>query len=212
MPIFDEIDKIMQRQFKAFSRMLRDLSPEELRQVEPKVEERDGVRVMQWGPVIYGRTTTVGPDGRVHTQEWGNLPGQGQGTLPDDEFDPSILDAPPLERNPSPLPNPLPPYEPLPGPQPEPKLGKASDYLVDILDTKDGYAVIVDTPAACADDVEANVQGRTLQIHVGGKPFRQLELPTVVELKTIQFKNGIVELLLRSVDKQPISTPKSEST
>lgn len=212
MPIFDEIDKMMQRQLKALNRLFRDLSPEQLRQVEPKVEDRDGARIMQWGPVIYGRTTTVGPDGRVHTQEWSNLPGQGPETLPDDQFEPSILDAPPLERNPSPLPNPLPPYEPFPGPQPEPKLGKAPDYLVDILDTKDGYAVIVDTPAASADDVEANVEGRTLQIQVGGKPFRQLELPTAVELKTIQFKNGIVELLLRSRDKQPTSTLNNEST
>lgn len=211
MSIFDEIDKMMRRQLKAFSRMFSDFSPERLRQVEPRVEERDGVRIMQWGPVIYGRTTTVGQDGRVHTQEWSNLPGRGEEALPGDESEPSILDAPPLERRPSPLPNPAPPYEPFPGPQPEPKLGKAPDYLVDILDTKDGYAVIVDTPATSAGDVTANVEGRTLQIRVSGKPFRQLELPTAVELKKIQFKNGIVELVLRSLDKKPTAVPDSES-
>jgi HSP20 family protein len=202
----------MQRQLKAFSRMLRDLAPDQLRQIEPKVEERDGVRIMQWGPVIYGRTMTVGPDGRVHTQEWSNRAGQGQPSLPEEEFEPSILDAPPLERNPSPLPDPAPPYQPFPGPQPEPKLRQGNDYLVDIIDTKDGYAVIADTPATCADDVEVRAEGRALQIQVGGKPFRELELPTAVELKTVQFKNGVVELLLRSLDKSPTSTRHREST
>ncbi len=212
MSFFDEIDRMMRRQLKAFRGVFRNISPERLRQVEPKVEERDGVRIMQWGPVIYGRATTVGPDGRVHTQEWSNLPGQEHEALPDDDFEAPILDAPPLERRPSPLPNPVPPYEPFPGPQPEPKLGKAPDYLVDILDTKDGYAVIVDTPAANADEVKAKVTGRTLQVQVGGKPFRQLELPEAVELKTIQFKNGIVEVLLRSLHKEPAAPSANEST
>jgi hypothetical protein len=205
MSFFDEIDKMMERQLKAFSHLFRDITPEQMRQVEPKVEQRDGVRVMQWGPVIYGRTTTVGPDGHLHTQEWSNLPGQSREALPDDEFEPPVVDAPPLERKPSPLPTPLPPYEPFPGPQPEPTLGKAPEYLVDILDTKDGYAVIVDTPAACADEVTAKVSGRTLQIQVGGKPFHQLELPTAVELKKVQFKNGIAEFLLHSLETKPAS-------
>jgi HSP20 family molecular chaperone IbpA len=203
MSIFDEMDRMMRRQIKAFNRMFRDLAPGQLRQVEPKVEEHDGVRIVQWGPVIYGRATTVGPDGRVHTQEWSNLPGQGQPSLPGEEFEPSILDAPPLERKPSPLPDPVPPYEPFPGPQPEPKLGKGDHYPIDTIETKDGYTVTADTPATNPDDVEARVEGRMLQIRVGGKPFRHLELPTAVELKAVHFRNGIVELLLRSLDKSP---------
>ena len=73
----------------------------------------------------------------------------------------------------------------------------------------DVATVIADTPAACADDVTADVEGRIVQIEVGGKLFRRLELPTAVELKKIQFKNGIVELLLRSIDVKPGSVPES---
>ncbi len=112
----------------------------------------------------------------------------------------------PHERRPSPIPDPLTPDRPFPDLQPEFKL-KADDFPIDIIDTKDGYTVIFDTPATHIDDIQANVNGRYLQLWAQGKIFRELELPNPVELTSLQFRNGVVELQLSS--KKPEEKPKA---
>ena len=69
----DEFNEI----FKLFRRMLETgqipgTSP------QPHIDERNNIRTKRIGPIVYGRTTTVGPDGRVRTQEWSNLPPEAQ--------------------------------------------------------------------------------------------------------------------------------------
>lgn len=206
----DDFDKIIKRQLEAFRRIFEEMQFSELSS-EPQVEEQEGVRTMRWGPIVFGRTTTLGPDGRMHTQEWSNLPPEAREQLEHQMKDLpfSFMTPPsPQERRPSPIPNPLTPDRPFPTPQVKLKL-KAEDYMIDILDTEDGYTAIFDTPATAQDDVKAQVEGRTLQLWVQGKIFRELELPVPVELTSLHFTNGVVELLLRS--KKPEEKPNKAS-
>jgi HSP20 family protein len=64
--IFRETEEIMEREFKELSKS----APEEL------VRERvlpDGSRVKSWGPFVYGYSVTIGPDGKPHVREFGNV-------------------------------------------------------------------------------------------------------------------------------------------
>jgi HSP20 family protein len=64
--IFRETAEIMEREFKELSKS----APEEL------VRERvlpDGSRVRSWGPFVYGYSVTIGPDGKPHVREFGNV-------------------------------------------------------------------------------------------------------------------------------------------
>ncbi|MDO8055651.1 MAG: Hsp20/alpha crystallin family protein, partial [Candidatus Hermodarchaeota archaeon] len=70
------------------------------------------------------------------------------------------------------------------------------DYLIDIMETSEGYTVLFDTPATEAEDVKALVEGRQLQLWIQGRLFRKLELPNPVDLASLHVKNGTVELQL----------------
>jgi HSP20 family molecular chaperone IbpA len=210
---YDDFDELLKRQMQAIRRMFNDLQPSEPFQ-SPETEDPNGVGTMRFGPFVYGRTTYIGPDGKMHTQEWGNLPPEARRALEEQMQGQSVpfqFPPPPQERRPSPIPDPLTPDRPFPGPQPSFKRD-TDTYLIDVIDTPDGYTAIFDTPATNVHDVQVNVNGQNLQLWVQGKIFRELELPLPVELTTLQFRNGIVELQLRS--KKPEEEPKAsgEST
>ena len=193
--------------------MFNDLQPSDPAQ-QPQAEDREGVRTMRFGPIVYGRTTYIGPDGKMHTQEWGNLPPEARKEVEKQmksQRIPFRFPPNPQERRPSPIPDPLTPDRPFPELQPQFKLD-ADAYLIDIIDTAEGYTAIFDTPATDEHDVQVNVNGQQLQLWVQGRLFRELELPIAVELSSLQFRNGIVELQLKS--KQSKEEPKAsgEST
>ncbi len=216
MSFFDEddnVNELFKRQMQAIRRMFNELTQSETSQF-PHIEDREGIRTKQFGPFVYGRTTYIGPDGKMHTQEWGNLPPEARKELEEQIHNQRIpfqFPPQPRERRPSPIPDPLTPDRPFPGPQPEFKRD-ADNYLIDIIDTSDGYTVIFDTPATSEYDIQVDVNGQNLQLWVQGRIFRELELPIPVTLNTLQFRNGIVELQLRS--KKPEEKPKAsgEST
>jgi HSP20 family protein len=63
---FKEFEEMMEREFSDFSKK----APKEL------VRERtrpDGSKVREWGPFVYGYSMTVGPDGKPHVREFGNI-------------------------------------------------------------------------------------------------------------------------------------------
>lgn len=202
----DEFNEI----FKLFRRMLET---GQIPGASPQFhdEERSDNRTKRIGPIVFGRTTTVGPDGRVRTQEWSNLPPEARKELAKQMEDSPftfMIPPPPQDRRPSPIPDPLSPNRPFPGPQPEVQL-KEREFLIDIIDTDDGYTAIFDTPATNTDDVKIHVEGRSLKLWVRGNLFRELELPTPVVLTSSHFRNGILELQLRS--KKPEEEPKQAS-
>jgi len=64
--IFREMEEMMEREFKEFSRKVpKDLIRER--------ELPDGTRVHEWGPFVYGYSITIGPDGRPQIREFGNV-------------------------------------------------------------------------------------------------------------------------------------------
>jgi len=210
---YDDFDELFKRQMQAIRRMFSDLQHAESSKTS-EVEDRDEVRTMRFGPFVYGRTTYVSPDGKMHTQEWGNLPPEARRELEEQLHTQQIpfqFPPQPQERRPSPIPNPLTPDRPFPVPQPGFKLD-ADTYLIDIIDTPNGYTAIFDTPATSAHDVQVDVNGQHLQVWVQGRIFRELELPIPVELTSLQFRNGIVELQLRSKKPEEESKASGEST
>jgi HSP20 family molecular chaperone IbpA len=207
MNFFDDIDELIKREMQRFHQMAKEMPLSE-NSMEPNIEEREGERTIRWGPFIYGRTTVVGPDGRMHTQEWGNLTPEAREKMKEQMNNPSftfMFPPQPQDRRPSPIPDPMTPDRPFPGPQPQIQ-PKEKEYMIDMMDTEDGYTAIFDTPATSTDDIKTHVNGRHLQLWIQGRLFRELELPTPVELTSLHFKNGVVELQLRS--KKPEEEPK----
>ncbi len=211
MNFFDEFDRLLQRQFEAIFRVFQNPNNLQMPDVESHTNDDEDLHSISWGPIIYGRTTIIGPDGKAHTQEWSNLTPEALKEM--EQQAQSFPTGPrPQPRERSPIPDPLPPWQPFPGPQPEPNLRKSDDYLIDIIDKQDGYVAIFDTPATKADDIQTEVEGRLLKVWVQGQIFRELELPELVELKAFHFKNGVVELTLIAKNKLVESTPSKGNT
>lgn len=64
--VFSEMEDLMTSQFKELS----ENAPENL------VREQTlpcGGKVKEWGPSVYGYSMTVGPDGKSHVREFGNI-------------------------------------------------------------------------------------------------------------------------------------------
>jgi len=64
--ILREIEEMMGPDFKEFSKKI----PKEL---ERERVLPDGTKIHEWGPLVYGYTVTIGPDGKPEVREFGNV-------------------------------------------------------------------------------------------------------------------------------------------
>jgi len=67
---FDEMRREMEREFEENLREIENRVPKDL--IKEYVTE-DGAKVREIGPLVYGSTTTIGPDGKPIIREFGNL-------------------------------------------------------------------------------------------------------------------------------------------
>ncbi|MFX1561705.1 MAG: hypothetical protein ACFFDP_00155 [Promethearchaeota archaeon] len=221
---FDEFEEMLRREFQSFFRMLQSATSSDNMDIQPHIEENNGSETIRIGPIVYGRITTMGPDGKVQTQEWSNLPEEARQRFSEQlrsgQFpmffppQPNRPFSPRQPTRPSPL-EPQPPDQPFPGLRPEPKLKDEDNYPIDIFDTKEGYVTIFDTPATTKDEIDVKVKGRRLNLWIHGQLFRELELPSPVQLESIKFRNGVVEIHLKSNEGNEAAKqekPKEETT
>jgi len=67
---FDEMRREMEREFEENLKDIEDKVPKDL--IREYVTE-DGAKVREIGPLVYGSTTTIGPDGKPIVREFGNV-------------------------------------------------------------------------------------------------------------------------------------------
>src|SRR4051795_7337204 len=66
---FDEMQREMQRMYNQFTEIQSNAPKELIREYETK----EGNKVREVGPIVYGYSMTIGPDGKPHVQEFGNI-------------------------------------------------------------------------------------------------------------------------------------------
>jgi HSP20 family protein len=66
---FDDIHREMNRMFNAFD----DISSNAPKDLVREYETSDGAKVREVGPIVYGYSMTIGPDGKPHVKEFGNV-------------------------------------------------------------------------------------------------------------------------------------------
>lgn len=77
---FDEMRREMEREFEE---NLRDIENKVPKDLIKEYETEDGVKVKEIGPLVYGSTTTIGPDGKPIVREFGNVrPRMSAGSTP----------------------------------------------------------------------------------------------------------------------------------
>ena len=74
---FDDMHKEMDRMFNVFNDISKDVPKELVREYQTS----DGANVREIGPIVYGYSMTIGPDGKPHVKEFGNVKGAGEHNL-----------------------------------------------------------------------------------------------------------------------------------
>jgi HSP20 family protein len=78
---FDEMRREMSREFDEMRREMSRTFSEQFKNIENKVpkdlikeyETPEGAKVREVGPIVYGYSMTIGPDGKPNIQEFGNV-------------------------------------------------------------------------------------------------------------------------------------------
>ena len=66
---FDEMHREMNQMFSVFN----DLSSNAPKEMVREYETSDGGKVREVGPIVYGYSMTIGPEGKPHVREFGNV-------------------------------------------------------------------------------------------------------------------------------------------
>ena len=70
---FPDIDEMMREMEKAFSEQFNDLEKELPRSLVRESKTPDGSVKKEIGPIVYGYSVTIGPDGKPVVREFGNV-------------------------------------------------------------------------------------------------------------------------------------------
>jgi HSP20 family protein len=73
---FDDFRREMEDEFEEMFRDMENRVPKDL---VKEYQTEDGAKVRQIGPLVYGSTTTIGPDGKPVVREFGNVRPSGSG-------------------------------------------------------------------------------------------------------------------------------------
>lgn len=175
-----------------FDEVLTDFSKmkEELELIErqaPKelvseYKESDGTKVRKIGPIVYGYSMTVGPDGKPVIREFGNVKrGQIYGLNAD--------------------------VKPA-----TPEIGEEREPMIDVLATGGNVKVTVEMPGVEKDKIKIDAYDNTVEVRSlepTRKYHKLIDLPTEADVKTARSKynNGILEI---TFDKKKETKPKGK--
>jgi HSP20 family protein len=155
-PDIEEMMKDMEKEFMQF----KDIEKQVPKDLVREQNSSDGSVRKEIGPIVYGYSMTIGPDGKPVIREFGNV-----------------------KRG----------VEPLKG------ITDKREPLVDVVEGEKQVRIIAEIPGVTKEDIEMNVDGRTLTIAVNAnsrKYEKQLQLPegAVVEGAKSTYNNGILEI------------------
>jgi HSP20 family protein len=179
---FDEMRRQMERQFQEQFRDIQTKAPKELVR---EYETSDGAKVREIGPIVYGYSATIGPDGKPIIREFGNIKSPGS----------SISDS----RG---------GFTPATGPQ----ITAEREPLADVITSDKEVKVVVELPGVTKENIKVNSYDNSVEISAGTsdrKYRRVVDLPPEADTQAAKsnYKNGILEIVF---NKKQESKPRGK--
>ena len=75
---FDDMHREMARMYNTFNDISTNPPPKELVR---EYQTPEGEKVREVGPIVYGYSMTIGPDGKPHVREFGNVKSLGSSAI-----------------------------------------------------------------------------------------------------------------------------------
>ncbi|MCF8884188.1 MAG: archaeal heat shock protein Hsp20 [Nitrososphaerota archaeon] len=76
--IFEEMEQMMRELDEMFSRSIEEFEKEFPRELIREKKLKDGSTIREFGPIIYGYSIKIGPDGKPEIREFGNIRPRGR--------------------------------------------------------------------------------------------------------------------------------------
>jgi HSP20 family protein len=178
---FEEMQEEMGRMYNQFKEMHTNAPAELVREYQTP----DGGKVREVGPIVYGYTMTVGPDGKPQVREFGNVKSVGGVTgrtrLGETTGSKQQITS---EREP----------------------------LVDVNTTDDEVKVVLEMPGVKKEDIKINAFDGSVEVIANNTQRRYhktVELPQGAEIGTVKstYNNGILEI---TFNKKENTKPKGK--
>ena len=173
---FDEMRRTFSEQFENIeNRVPKDLVKE--------YETPEGGKVREVGPIVYGYSMTIGPDGKPNIREFGNVKSPFTGTR---GFS----------------------YQQ----QQQPSISSEREPLVDVSSTDKEIKVIVEMPGIKKENIKINAYEDSVEISSNDpqrKYHKVIDLPPEADIETVRstYNNGILEVIF---NKKKESKPKGK--
>jgi HSP20 family protein len=178
---FEDMQQDMERMFNQFS----DIQSNAPKELVREYQTPDGGKVREVGPIVYGYSMTIGPDGKPKVMEFGNvksLAGRGTGKT---NIDGSRTNA---------------------------QITAEREPLVDVNSTDTDVKVILEMPGIRKEDIKINAYDGEVEV-IANDPQRRyhktIELPQDADIETAKSKyhNGILEV---TFNKKKTTKPKGK--
>jgi HSP20 family protein len=179
---FDEVHREMSRMFDVFN----DLSTNTPKELVREHETSDGEKVREVGPLIYGYSMTIGPDGKPHVREFGNVKSLGNGGSSSRSIGQYIG---------------------------KPQISAEREPLSDITTTDKEVKVVLEMPGIKKEDIKINAFDEKVEIKTTDNSERKyhkiVDLPKSANIETARstYNNGILEV---TFDKKKEEKPKGK--
>jgi HSP20 family protein len=174
---FENIHEEMNRMFDVFSNISNNAPKELVREYETK----EGDKIREVGPIVYGYSMTIGPDGKPQVREFGNIKSLGDNAVK------KITQSDNLSQ-----------------------LSAEREPLVDVNMTDKEVKVVVEMPGIRKEDIKIKAYDSQVEVTTSKdaqrKYHKNIELPEQAEIETARsvYNNGILEI---TFDKKKITKP-----
>jgi HSP20 family protein len=183
---FDDMQREMQRMYDQFTDIQTNAPKELIREYETK----DGGKVRRIGPIVYGYSMTIGPDGKPHVREFGNVKPSASSSSSSSEggrFTPAGLRA-------------------------RPEITAEREPLADVNVTDNEVKVVLEMPGVKKEDIKVNAYDGAIEVSSNDpqrKYRKTIELPQEADLETAKssYNNGILEV---TFNKKKETKPKGK--
>src|SRR6476659_11405342 len=163
---FDDINREMDRMFN-------DVSSNAPKELVREYQTSDGAKIREVGPMIYGYSMTIGPDGKTHVREFGNVDAirnKNVGQSISSDID-------------------------------KPQISTERESLSDITTTEKEVKVVLEMPGINEEDIRINTYDDTkVEIKTADnsprKYYKVVDVPKEANTETTRFayNNGILEI------------------
>jgi HSP20 family protein len=182
---FDDMQREMQRMYNQFTDIQSKAPKELIREYETK----EGNKVREIGPIVYGYSMTIGSDGKPHVQEFGNVKSFGSSSSSNSGGLTSTSRF---------------------GTRPE--ITAEREPLADVNVTDNEVKVVLEMPGVKKEDIKVNAFDGSIEV-LSNDPHRKyhktIEIPQEIDIESAKssYNNGILEV---TFNKKKETKPKGK--